>query len=567
MVSLTLVFATILLIGLSACQLVTDEEEKVLTILYWQAPSVPSAYQSAAVKDVAAAAITLEPLAHYDPGGNIVAALAADVPTVENGGVSRDQKSITWRLKNGVKWSDGSEMTSEDVVFTWVYCTDPDTGCTSESSFDGISKVEAIDNLTVRVTFDAPTPYPYNAFVGSDTPIISEAQFADCVGTAAGSCTDSYNSPIGTGPYRIVRFDPNENVVYERNPHYRGDEPYFDRVELKGGGDALTAARSVLETGEADYAWNLQIEPSTLEEMSGKGNGVVVTAFSSLVERIVLNQTNPDPSLGDERSEYIDGGNPHPFLSYEPIREAMSMSIDRETIAKQLYGSAGKPTCNLITGPPNYVSSANDDCLEQDIAGANRVLDDNRVLDTDGDGIREYDGTPLEIVFQTSTNDVRQETQRLVKDWWSQIGISVEIVHHDASLFFGGDPVDDAEFTYRRFFADVQMYANGPSIDPQGYLSDAICDHIPTRDDNWSLANIARGCNPSYDDVYARLPETPIGEDRAELIKQLNDIYIQSRFEIPLVERGFVSAHLNTLKGVRMNAWDSELWNIAEWHR
>ncbi len=564
---LKIIVTTVISTTLLSCQLITEDDEEVLTILYWQAPSVPSAYLSAGFKDIDAAAITLEPLASFDPDGNLVPALASEIPTLENGGISQDLTSITWKLKKDVKWSDGSEMTTDDVVFTWVYCTDPGTGCTAESAFDDITEVEAIDSLTVKITFDAPTPYPYTAFVSSGSPIISQRQFTDCVGDAASTCTEQNHSPIGTGPYRIVRFEPNEGATYERNEHYRGDEPYFDRVELKGGGDALTAARSVLESGEADYAWNLQIKPQQLEELEAEGNGTVVAAFSSLVERIVLNQTNPDPSLGDSRSEYLEGQNSHPFLSYGPIRRAMSMAIDRALISEQLYGFAGKPACNLIVGPPNYVSSANDNCLTQDITGANGLLDENGVVDSDGDGIREHNGIPLRVVFQTSTNEVRQETQKMIQEWWSQIGIEAETIHHDAALFFGGDPVADAESTYRRFFADVQMYTTGPGIDPQNYLSDLICEHIPTRDDNWSLGNIARGCNPEYDELFQQLTSTPIGQERAELIKQLNDISIASYFQIPLINRGQVSAHINSLQGVKMNAWDSELWNIAEWHR
>ena len=186
----------------------------------------------------------------------------------------------------------------------------------------------------------------------------------------------------------------------------------------------------------------------------------------------------------------------------------MSMAINRELISEQLYGFAGQPTCNLITGPPNYVSTANDNCLDQDIEAANKLLDENDVLDSDGDGVREFNGIPLSVVFQTSTNDVRQQTQEMIQEWWSQIGIDVQIIHHDAGLFFGGDPVDDAQYTYRRFFADVQMYANGPAIDPQNYLSGLICKHIPTRDDNWSSGNISRGCNPDYDELFDQLTET-----------------------------------------------------------
>ena len=322
-----------------------------------------------------------------------------------------------------------------------------------------------------------------------------------------------------------------------------------------------------MERGEADYAWNLQVAPKLLVELEAKGLGAVITAFSSFVERIVVNQTNPDPALGDDRSEYLDGRNPHPFLTFEPIRRAMSMAIDRGKIAGDLYGFAGEPTCNLVNGPPIYVSTANDGCLTQDIDGANRLLDDNGVLDTDGDGVREHDGVPLRITYQTSVNAIRQATQALVRDWWREIGIETALAQHDASVFFGGDPVADKEASLRRFFADVQMYTNGPGIDPQQYLSGPLCKHIQTRENNWSLGNTARSCDPEYDALFAELEQTRIGPDRAALVKRLGDVYVRGYYEIPLVNRGSVSARLDTLKGVRINGWDSELWNIAEWRR
>ncbi len=545
----------------------STSEEKVLTILYWQAPSLPNPYLSGGFKDRDAGAITLEPLAKYDPDGELVPALAAQIPTLENGGFSPDLTSITWKLREGLKWSDGSDVTADDVVFTWRYCVNEDTGCTASGAFTGIAAVEAIDNLSVKITFHAPIPYPYSAFVGTGTPIISRAQFADCIGAAATTCEAENFSPLGTGPYRIIDFKANDEAVYERNPFYRDKRPYFDRVIIKGGGDAESAARAVLETGEADYVWNLQLEPESLAKMETVGLGKVVVAFSSLVERIVINHTNPDPGLGDNRSEYLDGENSHPFLTFTPIPQAMSMAIDRNVISEQLYGFAGEPTCNLIVGPPSYVSTANDGCLTQDIEGANRLLDENDVLDTDEDGIREYNGVPLRVTYQTSTNAIRQETQTLVRDWWRQIGIETELVHHDASVFFGGDPVDNKDESYRRFFADVQMYASGSDIDPQQSLSGLLCDQIPTRNNNWAGSNIFRSCNPEYDELFEQLAHTRIGPERITQIKQLNDILVQSYYELPLVNRGAVSAHLNSLQGIRINGWDSEMWNIAEWHR
>lgn len=563
-----LVFGVIVLVLALALFLVfRPAEDRTLTILYWQAPSTLNPYLSGGLKDRDAAAITLQPLAYYDPDGALVPALAADIPTVSNGGISPDLASITWKLRDDLKWSDGAALTAHDFVFTWRYCIDEGTGCTAAGSFVDIASIEAPDDLTVRIAFHAPTPYPYSAFVGAGLPVLSKAQFTGCVGGAASGCQDRNLAPLGPGPYRIVKFLPGDRAVYERNPHYYGETPYFKSVILQGGGDALSTAKSVLEDGQADYAWNLQVPTEALAELQSAGDGKVVSAFASLLERIILNQTNPDPVLGEDRSEYLEGSNLHPFLTFAPIAQAMSMALDRTLISEQLYGFAGKPACNLIVGPPTYVSTANDSCLVQDIDGANALLDANGVLDSDADGVREFNGIPLRISYQTSTNEVRQQTQALVQGWWRDIGIETRLIHHDPAIFFGGDPVQDKHAAYPRFFADVQMYASGSGIDPQEYLAGLTCDRIPHRQNGWGGSNIPRACNPEFDELVQELTHTPLGPDRTALVKRMNDILVRSYYQIPLVNRGTVSAHLLTLQGVRFNGWDSELWNIADWRR
>ena len=163
--------------------------------------------------------------------------------------------SVTWKLKPGVKWSDGSPFTADDVVFTWAYCEAPGGGCAQAAKFTGVKSVEALDPLTVKVTFTAPTPYPYQAFVGATSPILRKAQFQDCLGPKAPGCTAANFGPIGTGPFEVKAFKPNDSIVYIANENFRDpDKPAFASVNLKGGGDALSAARAVLETGECDYA-------------------------------------------------------------------------------------------------------------------------------------------------------------------------------------------------------------------------------------------------------------------------------------------------------------------------
>jgi peptide/nickel transport system substrate-binding protein len=297
------------------------------------------------------------------------------------------------------------------------------------------------------------------------------------MGARAPECTDANFGPIGTGPFTVAEFRPNDVVLYEANPNYRDPaKPAFQTVLFKGGGDAASAARSVLETGEFDYAWNLQVEPEILTQMEAAGNGQIVVAFGTSVERLHLNFTNPDPALGDMRST-VEGG-PHPFLTNPVIGQALSMAIDRQLLVDVGYGAGGKATCNVLPAPEVYASTANDSCLTQDIPGAIALLDENGIVDSDGDGIREYNGTPLSVLFQTSTNSVRQGTQALIKQWWEELGVETELRNIDASVFFGGDPASPD--TFQKFYADIEMYTNNfAGVDPEAYMANWLCSDIP----------------------------------------------------------------------------------------
>jgi peptide/nickel transport system substrate-binding protein len=546
---------------------VVSAQDDTLTLLYWQAPSTMNMYLSGGTKEIEAASVVWEPLARYDDTATMVPWLAEEIPTLENGGVSEDLTQITWVLREGLVWSDGTPVTSADVIFTWEYCTDPGTGCSYISKFDDVTSIEAVDDRTITITFGVAKPFPYGPFVGAESPIIQKAQFEACKGANAANCTEQNFNPIGTGPYVVEEFRANDVITFVANPNYRVEgQPGFSRLILKGGGDAESAARAVLETGEADYAWNLQVQGAILMAMESAGIGRILTGYGTSVERIHLNQTNPDPALGENRSEYMDGTNPHPFLTIPAVYQALSMAIDRTVIAAQIYGPTGVPTCNLLPAPPIYASTNNDGCLVQDIAGANALLDEAGIVDSDGDGIREANGVPLRILYQTSTNAVRQATQALVKDWWSQIGVETELRNIDAAVFFGGDPASPD--TYGKFYSDVEMFTNNFSgTDPEAYMAQWTCEGISGAVNNWLGDNVSRWCNPDYDALVAQMAVTGVLEERAALAIQMNDLVVQSGAAIPLIHRGDVSGVINTLENIRYNVWDTELWNIAEWRR
>jgi peptide/nickel transport system substrate-binding protein len=563
-------FRTLLLGAVATCALAPAAfaergSDGELSIIYWQAPSTLNPYLSGGTKEVESASLVIEPLARFDDTGTMVPWLVDTIPTVENGGVSEDLTQITWVLSEGLEWSDGTAVTAADAVFTWEYCTHPEGGCAQASYFDGVESVVAVDDRTIQINFAAPKPFPYTSFVGSESPIIQAAQFADCLGASAPECTDANFGPIGTGPFVVTEFRPNDVITFSANENFReADLPAFATVTFKGGGDAAAAARAVLETGEFDYAWNLQIDPTILAQMAAQGNGVVVTAFGTSVERIHVNQTNPNAALGDLRAT-LEGG-AHPFLTDPIIGQAMSMSIDRGLLVEVGYGAGGQATCNLLPAPELYASTANDACLVQDIAGANALLDGAGYLDTDGDGIREANGLPISVLYQTSTNAVRQDTQALVKQWWSEIGIDAELRNIDASVFFGGDPASPD--TFQKFFADVEMYTNNFSgVDPEAYMANWRCSEIPSPSSQWQGSNMQRFCDPAYDALVTEMSSTASLEDRGRLAREMNDMLVQSYSIIPLIHRGGVSAHANSLDGIRMSDWDSELWNIKDWSR
>lgn len=536
-----------------------------LKILYWQAVSTLNPYLSGGTKDVETASLILEPLAGFDNNGEIFPRLAESIPTVENGGVSADLTQITWKLKPGLLWSDGTPVTSADAAFSFEYCTHPEGGCAQGGLYEGVAKVETPDDLTIVVTFDAPKPNPYTAFVGSNAPIIQKAQFEKCIGAAASSCTDQNFGPIGTGPFKVVEFKVNDVVTLEANPNYRdAAKPAFATVTVKGGGDAQGAARAVMETGEFDYAWNTQINPELQAQMMAGGKGQFVSAFGTLVERIEVNLTNPSADLAE--GERSTTKHPHPILSDLKVRQALSMAIDRQALVDIGYGEAGRPTCNLVPAPAAYASD-NTGCLTQDLEGAKKLLEEAGWVDSDGDGVREKDGVKLSFLYQTSTNPVRQDFQALVKGWWNEVGIEVELKNIDAGVFFGGDAASPD--TFQKFYSDVEMYANNfPGTDPQSYLAGYKCDKIPGPDNQWQGENVNRFCDPAYDAMVDEMAKTADPAKRGELAKKLNDMLTKDSMTIiPLVDRGRLSAHAVTLGGVVHSAWDTELWNVQDWHR
>ncbi|MGF1587994.1 MAG: peptide ABC transporter substrate-binding protein [Pleurocapsa sp.] len=555
-----------LTIAVSACARPTgtggQQDTSTLKLLYWQAPTILNPHLSTGFKDAEASRITLEPLASYDNQGNLIPFLAESIPTEENGGVAADGKSVTWKLKQNIKWSDGIPFSARDVVFTYEFLSNPDVGAVSAGTYEMVESVEAINEHTVKVNFQEVNPAWSLVFVGGEGMILPKHIYESYNGANAREAPANLQ-PVGTGAYRVVDFRPGDMVIYESNPEFRqADRLGFERIELKGGGDAASAARAVLQTGDADFAYNLQVEAPVLNELAAAGQGEVISNYGAQMERIIINHSDPNqvaPS-GERSSRDF----PHPFLSDRTVREALALAVDRNTIAEQLYGVSGKATPNFLVAPPEYASP--NTSYEYNLEKAKQLLDQAGWKDTNGNGTRDQKGIEMQIVFQTSVNPLRQKTQAVVKQGLQSIGVGVELKSIDPSVYFSSDPSNNE--TVEHFYADIQMYTSGNiSPEPAAYMNFMTCAQIPQKANNWSGDNNSRYCNTEYDRLWREASQELDSQKRQKMFTLMNDILIEDAAVIPLVHRADVMAFSNSITGYEPTAWDMRTWDIMNWQR
>jgi peptide/nickel transport system substrate-binding protein len=536
-----------------------------LKILYWQAPSTLNPHLAAGPRDGDAARLVVEPLASLGKDGQAIAnGLASEIPTVANGGIAKDFTSVTWKLRQGVKWSDGTSFEADDVAFTYLYQCDPLTAASTLDRCDDVQSVVARDSNTVVVTYRSPHPFVFQWGVGSGGAILQKDQYKSCLGANAPGC-DADRKPIGTGPYKIRDFKQNDLVTYDVNENFRDpNKPFFKSVTFKGGGPPEAAARALFQTGDIDYAWNLQIDATSLRNMAASSqSGVLMTALGSSVERVELNFSNPAASLGDKRSE---PDTKHPFFSDKSVRRALAMATNRDGIAQRLYGDGlfGKATCNVLAAPETMSSPNTNgfDVCKFDLNAANAELD-RAGWAKGADGVRAKGGVKLAMLLQTNVNARRENTQLILEKDWESVGFQVEIRSEPFSSFFLSSSPGGAN----RFFADAQMYADGGDPDPTAYFTGSwTTAQIASKANNWLLGNRGRYSNKDFDALVAQLRTETDPAKRADIARQANDLLIQDVAVIPLVQRPAVtSGAIKTLKGVDPSPWDSEMYNIADW--
>jgi len=529
-----------------------------LKLLWWQGATLLNPHFAVGTKDQEGSRIFYEPLAGYDNDGNFVPILAAEIPSVQNGGLAADGRSVVWKLKQGVQWHDGKPFTADDLVFNWEYAANPATAATTIATYRDI-KVEKLDSHSVRVVFQKPTPFWAEAFCGTRGMIIPRHLFEPYKGDKSREAPNNLK-PVGTGPYRFVDFKPGDMVRGQINANYHEpNRPHFDAIEMKGGGDAVSAARAVIQTGEFDYAWNMQVEDEILLrlEKGGKGRAEIVSGGN--IEHILVNSTDPSTEVDGERSSLKTR---HPLFSDPAVREALNLLVDRQSVQDHIYGRTGVATANFLNNPERFRSRSTK--FEFNVDKANQLLE-AAGWKRGADGVRAKDGKKLKIVFQTSINAPRQKTQAIIKQACQKAGIELELKAVTASVYFSSDVANPD--TYTKFYCDMQMYTQTMTQpDPQVFMEQFTSAEVSTKANKWQGRNISRWRSDEYDKAFRAAESELDPVKRAALFVRMNDLVIASRHIIPVVFRPRVSAQASKLRAP-LSGWDNDLWLLRDWYR
>ncbi len=529
-----------------------------LKMLYWQASVHLNPHYAGGTKDQDASRIFYEPLAGWDSDGNLVPQLAAEIPTRANGGLSADGKSVTWKLKKGVTWHDGKPFTADDVVFTAAYAGDPAAAMVTIGTYKDI-KVSKIDSHTVRIDYPKTTPFWAEALTGVTGLILPKHVFEPFMG-AKSRDNPANTKPVGTGPYKIVDFKPGDTLRAEAYAGYHiPNQPFFDALEVKGGGDATSAARAVLQTAEYDVGWNLAVEDEILKRLEAVGKGKMEFKAGSDIEFVSLNVTDPWNEVDGERGS---AKSKHPIFQDKVVRDAMSLLIDRKGIQEVIYGRGAVATANFLNNPPRFRSPNTK--YEFNIDKAIALLE-GAGWKKGADGIRAKGNLKLKFVYQTSVSGPRQKCQAIIKDACTKAGIDLELKSVVASVFFGGDFANPD--TYQKFWTDMQMFTTTMGApDPQFFMEQFTSSLHSQKANKWASRNLLRWSNKEYDDTFAAAQVETDPVKRAAMFIKCNDLVVNDGYVIPLFARPRPVGVVNKML-IHSSAWDSLTWAIGYWTR
>lgn len=523
----------------------------IATVLLPEDLATMNPYTTTALITMQVVPAVLEPLVGVDPDGNYYPILAREVPTVENGGVSDGGRTITWRLREGVTWSDGTPFTADDVVFT-AEAASTGTDTVRAGAFDAVASVEALDDLTVAVHYDAYNSSYLDQFQWGILPRHATGDPSD-MGT-----WDFNRAPVGTGPFVLGEWRTGDRIILDRNDRAREDvTPRLDRVVFMVVPSEETRA-AMMQRGDAD----VMLWPgSNLREVWDATPTVTLdTAPEIWIMRMFLN-------LG-ERGNPVMGQAPHPILGDVRVRQALAYGIDYDLIIDELaLGRVLRATSPFQLGW--YACDVEGYSYDPERAAA--LLDEaGWVLGPDGVRVAQGapnapDGTRLSLEM-VGYSDFRllEQTMLVIQDLYRDLGVELNVRTVEQSVLFGGWSDRAARKTGDY---DILIYDTGTGINPQLHVFELLhSSRIPSEENEGAGGNYARWSNPRADALLEAAGTSPSLDERRAAYCEVAALVNEDVPQIFLYQFAGGNAYATRLKGFRTSTWAGLVWNVADWY-
>jgi peptide/nickel transport system substrate-binding protein len=494
--------------------------------------------------------MTVEGLIGISPDGTYLPQLIDEVPTQENGQVSEDGTVITYKLRDGLAWSDGEPVTSADIRFTWEAITNPSNSVARILHHDGIVSVETPDELTAVVTLKEP----FVAYQGLFPALLPEHILGDLDSMDS---ADYNRDPIGTGPFVVVDWVSGSHIEYSKNPNYReAGKPILDTIILKWL-PSREAGLAQLTAGEIDVL--LDVYATELEALEQNPDVEISTLESMASERLFLNMTDP-----------ADQSKPHPILSDVQVRTALDYAINRQAMIDGLLDGLATPaSCDLprgAFGDPSIASTAyNPDMAQTILDQAGWIVGD--------DGIRVKDGVRLSLSISTSSgNKLRDLEEQLLQEQFGDIGVELLIDNKPPAVFWGswseGGPLFTGEY-------DILLYATGPGItgaflDPHAHMySYYHSSDIPSEENNHTGGNYMRFASEIVDAALDEAGSVLDIETRKAAYSTAMQEIAKQKPVIFLYNRVTFNAFRTDVEGWTPNPWLplTPNWDTQNWYK
>lgn len=520
----------------------------IVTVGLYQEPDNLNPYLAVQTASRLVRQVALEGLLKADPSGSYVPGLAEEVPTVENGGISADGLTITYKLKSGLTWSDGDPVTAGDVKFTWDLIMDPASKVNSQTGYDKIESIETPDDTTVVVTFKEMYAAALSLFSVKDAILPAHVLQGKPLDGA-----DFNRMPEGTGPFMITEWTSADSIIADKNPNFREDgKPLLDRIVFK-----IIPSNEVgsaqIRSGEIDILWNLT--EAQIPEFEAISDISLQVTPSSNIEYLGLNLS--------ERGT-ADPSKPHPILGDQAVREALASAIDRTPIVDDLLN--GKT--EVATSPIGLGWAAPEgiEVPPYDPEKSKSLLEGAGWTDGDGDGIREKGGVKLSLEISTPAgNQLRELTEQLLQEQFKAVGIDLVINNVPAATLFGNWGENGK---LKRGDFDIVEDTWGADLDPDDFLSTLFTsDQIPTAENEGEGWNFFRLKDPALDAAIAEGRSSLEQDVRKAAYKTAAERIAANVIYIPLYKRSVIDAFRTTVSGQAPNPWSEFTWNAQDWSK